>query len=111
MQSPEQAGESMQIVAQSGLGPVLTQCRQAPSVTTIIDFSSFIAPPTGHTASSRHCASSGKRKVVLLFLMARFSRFLDLPAELRYNVYYHAMLPETLHVSLTGTKDARYTET
>lgn len=42
--------------------------------------------------------------------MAKFSRFLDLPAELRYNVYYHAMLPETLHVSLTGTKDARYTE-
>jgi hypothetical protein len=42
--------------------------------------------------------------------MSKFSRFLDLPAELRYNVYYHALLPETLHVSLTGTNDTRYTE-
>src|SRR4051812_29606071 len=42
--------------------------------------------------------------------MPKFSRFLDLPSELRYNVYCHAMLPETLHVSLTGTRDARYTE-
>jgi hypothetical protein len=74
------------------------------------DSSSFTAPPTGHTTSPRHRASPGKKKVVLLFPMAKFSRFLDLPAELRYNVYYYAMLPETLHVSLTGTKDARYTE-
>ena len=81
--------------------------RQAPSLTTIIDYSSSIAPPTGHTTSPRQCASSQKRKVIL---MSKFSRFLDLPAELRYNVYYHALLPETLHVSLTGTEDARYTE-
>lgn len=89
---------------------MLAKCRQAPSVTTIVDSSSFTTPPTGHTTSPRHRASSGKKKVVLLFPMAKFSRFLDLPAELRYNVYYYAMLPETLHVSLTGTKDARYTE-
>ena len=42
--------------------------------------------------------------------MSKFSRFLDLPAELRYNVYHYALLPETLHVSLTGTYDARYAE-
>jgi hypothetical protein len=37
--------------------------------------------------------------------MAQFSRILDLPAELRYNIYQQAfLLPDTLHVSITGTK-------
>jgi hypothetical protein len=46
------------------------------------------------------------------FIMAQFSRVLDLPAELRYNIYQHAfLLPETLHVSLTGTKRSNFSET
>jgi hypothetical protein len=54
-----QAGGSIAIV---GLSPQCSQCRQAPSVTTIVDYSSSIAPPTGHTTSSRHCDSSQKEK-------------------------------------------------
>ena len=42
--------------------------------------------------------------------MTQFSRILDLPAELRYNIYHEALLPETLHVSLTGTKSAQNIE-
>ena len=42
--------------------------------------------------------------------MAHCFRLLDLPAELRYNIYHQALLPETLHVSLTGTKDLCCTE-
>jgi hypothetical protein len=43
--------------------------------------------------------------------MTQFSRILDLPAELRYNIYHQALLPEILHVSLTGTKDPYFFET
>jgi hypothetical protein len=43
--------------------------------------------------------------------MARFSRILDLPTELRYNIYQQAvLLPETLHVSLTGSKSRNLAE-
>ena len=43
--------------------------------------------------------------------MTQFSRILDLPAELRYNVYQQALLlPDTLHVSLTGTKGTNFSE-
>jgi hypothetical protein len=44
--------------------------------------------------------------------MAQFCRILDLPAELRYNIYQQAfLLPATLHVSLTGTKSTNFSET
>ena len=51
-----------------------------------------------------------KKTLLLPSVMAHCFRLLDLPAELRYNIYHQALLPETLHVSLTGIKDIRYIE-
>ena len=48
--------------------------------------------------------------LLLRSIMAQAFRLLALPAELRYNIYHHALLPETLHVSLTGMKGANCTE-